>query len=266
MDDLVAWLLRDDASLVLQLNALLPRVHGEPRFVALTALSHVAGCDAASGAAYAERMLPQLPALLAARDPQVHVAVLRTLGRCLPGLAEEAARWPNGRKIDENAWRSGMERAEAALWGAADLVVRDAHADLCVAVAAAIPVLADHPAVRAPLLRALANGGGGRGGIHAGGDGAGGGAEGTSAVLSHWHARLPGNPVGLSSVAATTSGGGGGGGGGNNINTTNAHTTAGGADDNAAAGNLGRRLCAALDMLPTARGHAHSLTGLTYFA
>ena len=59
-----------------------------PRFVALTALSHVAGCDAASGAAYAERMLPQLPTLLAARDPQVHAAVLRALSRCLPGLAE----------------------------------------------------------------------------------------------------------------------------------------------------------------------------------
>jgi hypothetical protein len=53
-----------------------------------------------------------------------------------------------------------------------------------------------------------------------------------TSVLSHWHARLPGNPSG-------TGGGGGGGGGA-------------GGNENAAAGNLGRRLCAALRMLPTA--------------
>jgi hypothetical protein len=122
-----------------------------------------------------------------------------------------------------DAWRGGVERAEAALWGAVDPVVRDAHADLCVAVAAAVPTLADHPAVRAPLLRALANGGGGGG---------------TSTVLSHWHARLPGNPAAAAAAAAASG--------------SNANRFAAGADDNAAAGNLGRRLCAAFGMLPTA--------------
>ena len=34
------WLFRDDASVISQLHALLPKVHGEPRYVLLTALSH----------------------------------------------------------------------------------------------------------------------------------------------------------------------------------------------------------------------------------
>ena len=49
-------------------------------------------------------------------------------------------------KVDLDAWRAALERAESALWGAADQTVRDAHADLCVAVATAVPALAVGPA------------------------------------------------------------------------------------------------------------------------
>ena len=149
------WLLENDASLVAQLDALLPRVHGEPRFVALTALSHVARCDARASVSFAERTLRHLPALLAARDAQTHALTLRSLTATLPGLAAEAARWPNGKKIDASAWSEGVKRVEDALWASSDASVKDAHAELCVAVAAAVPSLADHASVRAPLSRAL---------------------------------------------------------------------------------------------------------------
>lgn len=206
------WLLENDASLVAQLDALLPRVHGEPRFVALTALSHVARCDARASVSFAERTLRHLPALLAARDAQTHALTLRSLTATLPGLAAEAARWPNGKKIDASAWSEGVKRVEDALWASSDASVKDAHAELCVAVAAAVPSLADHASVRAPLSRALGRDVGETAAAVAS----------RAAVLAHLHARLPGGDA--------SSGGAGG----------------------AAAGNLGKRLCAALRELPTA--------------
>ena len=238
-----SWLLTDSSSAITQLNTLLPKVHGEPRFVALSALAKVAGCDADASAAFADAILPTLPTLLAARDPQIHVLVLRSLAKTLPDLAEEARRWPHGRKIDEAAWRLALEKTEKELWGAADSAVRDAHAGLCVAVAQHVPSLAELPAVRSPLLRALAEGGG---------EGSGGANEddetgedanensSTSAVLKHWHAHLPGSSLAAAAAAAAQS------------RSTAVDST----DANAAAGNLGRRLCAALRTLPTGEDSA----------
>jgi hypothetical protein len=238
-----SWLLTDSSSAITQLNTLLPKVHGEPRFVALSALAKVAGCDADASAAFADAILPTLPTLLAARDPQIHVLALRSLAKTLPDLAEEARRWPHGRKIDEAAWRLALEKTEKELWGAADSAVRDAHAGLCVAVAQHVPSLAELPAVRSPLLRALAEGGG---------EGSGGANEddetgedanensSTSAVLKHWHAHLPGSSLAAAAAAAAQS----------------RSTAVDSSDANAAAGNLGRRLCAALRTLPTGEDSA----------
>ena len=229
------WLLKDSSTAITQLNTLLPKVHGEPRFVALSALAKVAECDKDASAAFAEAMLPTLPTLLAARDPHIHVLALTSLARTLPTLAEEAGRWPNGRKIDQVAWRVALERAEKELWGSADSGVRDAHAQLCVAVASHVPTLADSPAVRSPLLRALAEGGSGSV-DRAAGSNAGAEDSAASAVLKHWHSHLPGSSLAAATAAAVQS----------------RSAALDSSDANDAAGNLGRRLCAALRTLPTA--------------
>ena len=236
------WLLKDSSTAITQLNTLLPKVHGEPRFVALSALAKVAECDKDASAAFAEAMLPTLPTLLAARDPQIHVLALRSLAGTLPTLAEEAGRWPNGRKIDQVAWRVALERAEKELWGSADSGVRDAHAQLCVAVASHVPTLADSPAVRSPLLRALAEGASGSGESPES-NRVGGEDSAASAVLKHWHSHLPGSSLAAATAAAVQS----------------RSTDLDFSDANAAAGNLGRRLCAALRTLPTAAGDSASV-------
>ena len=236
------WLLKDSSTAITQLNTLLPKVHGEPRFVALSALAKVAECDKDASAAFAEAMLPTLPTLLAARDPQIHVLALRSLAGTLPTLAEEAGRWPNGRKIDQVAWRVALERAEKELWGSADSGVRDAHAQLCVAVASHVPTLADSPAVRSPLLRALAEGASGSGESPES-NRVGGEDSAASAVLKHWHSHLPGSSLAAATAAAVQS----------------RSTALDSSDANAAAGNLGRRLCAALRTLPTAAGDSASV-------
>ena len=236
------WLLKDSSTAITQLNTLLPKVHGEPRFVALSALAKVAECDKDASAAFAEAMLPTLPTLLAARDPQIHVLALRSLAGTLPTLAEEAGRWPNGRKIDQVAWRVALERAEKELWGSADSGVRDAHAQLCVAVASHVPTLADSPAVRSPLLRALAEGASGSGESPES-NRVGGEDSAASAVLKHWHSHLPGSSLAAATAAAVQS----------------RSTALDFSDANAAAGNLGRRLCAALRTLPTAAGDSASV-------
>ena len=130
------------------------RVHGEPRFVALSALCLAARSDSAAGAAFAERALPELGVILSARDPQVHALTLKTLAAILPSLKEEASRWPHGKRVDVERWRDAATRVESALWNAADASVREAHAEMCAALADAAPALREHPAVRAPLLRA----------------------------------------------------------------------------------------------------------------
>ena len=219
------WLLKDSSTAITQLNTLLPKVHGEPRFVALSALAKVAECDKDASAAFAEAMLPTLPTLLAARDPHIHVLALRSLAGTLPTLAEEAGRWPNGRKIDQVAWRVALERAEKELWGSADSGVRDAHAQLCVAVASHVPTLADSPAVRSPLLRALAEGASGSGESPES-NRVGGEDSAASAVLKHWHSHLPGSSLAAATAAAVQS----------------RSTALDFSDANAAAGNLGRRL------------------------
>jgi hypothetical protein len=164
------WLAESaDGAILAQLHQLFPRLHGEPRFVAIHALARVAAADAARGAAFAERALTSsvdgLEALLSTRDAQVHALAMRALADALPGVAAEHARWPRGKKMDLDAWRRAAMRAERSLWNADDGATRDAHVAFCAALAKAAPSLADLPAVRAPLLRAVVDGhpgGGGR--------------------------------------------------------------------------------------------------------
>ena len=177
--------------------------------------------DSAAGAAFAERALPELGVILSARDPQVHALTLKTLAAILPSLKEEASRWPHGKRVDVERWRDAATRVESALWNAADASVREAHAEMCAALADAAPALREHPAVRAPLLRALAS---------ARGEPAG--------ALAHWNETLPGG--------GRDEGGYGGGGRDEGL-------AAGSRDEGlATAGHVGRRLCAALRVLPTA--------------
>ena len=212
-----AFLSGDDGALVARLHSLALRVHGEPRFVALSALCLAARSDSAAGAAFAERALPELGVILSARDPQVHALTLKTLAAILPSLKEEASRWPHGKRVDVERWRDAATRVESALWNAADASVREAHAEMCAALADAAPALREHPAVRAPLLRALAN---------ARGEPAG--------ALAHWNETLPG-------------------GGRDEGLAAGSDAEAGGRDEGlATAGHVGRRLRAALRVLPTA--------------
>ena len=149
-----AFLSGDDGALVARLHSLALRVHGEPRFVALSALCLAARSDSAAGAAFAERALPELGVILSARDPQVHALTLKTLAAILPSLKEEASRWPHGKRVDVERWRDAATRVESALWNAADASVREAHAEMCAALADAAPALREHPAVRALSPRA----------------------------------------------------------------------------------------------------------------
>jgi len=111
-----------DGAILAQLHQLFPRLHGEPRFVAIHALARVAAADAARGAAFAERALTSsvdgLEALLSTRDAQVHALAMRALADALPGVAAEHARWPRGKKMDLDAWRRAAMRAERSLWNA----------------------------------------------------------------------------------------------------------------------------------------------------
>jgi hypothetical protein len=180
------WLAESaDGAILAQLHQLFPRLHGEPRFVAIHALARVAAADAARGAAFAERALTSsvdgLEALLSTRDAQVHALAMRALADALPGVAAEHARWPRGKKMDLDAWRRAAMRAERSLWNADDGATRDAHVAFCAALAKAAPSLADLPAVRAPLLRAVVDG-------HPGGED----AARRDAALEYWDARLPG--------------------------------------------------------------------------
>ena len=173
-----------DGAVLAQLHQLFPRLHGEPRFVAVRALALVAAADAARGAAFAERALTSsvdgLEALLSTRDAQVHALAMRALADALPGVAEEHRRWPRGKKMDLDAWRRAATRAERSLWRASG-AARDAHVAFCAALAKAAPSLADLPAVRAPLLRAVV-------------DGRPGGEDKArrDVALEYWNARLPG--------------------------------------------------------------------------
>ena len=122
-----------------------------------------------------------LEALLSTRDAQVHALAMRALADALPGVAAEHARWPRGKKMDLDAWRRAAMRAERSLWNADDGATRDAHVAFCAALAKAAPSLADLPAVRAPLLRAVVDG-------HPGGED----AARRDVALEYWDARLPG--------------------------------------------------------------------------
>ena len=174
-----------DGAILAQLHQIFPRLHGEPRFAAVRALARVAAADAALGAAFAERVLTSsvdgLEALLSTRDAQVHALALRALADALPCMAAEHARWPRGKKMDLDAWRRAATRAEQSLWNAGDGAARDAHVAFCAALAKAAPSLADLPAIRAPLLRAVV-------------DGRAGGEDGArrDVALEYWDARLPG--------------------------------------------------------------------------
>ena len=183
-----------DGAVLAQLHQLFPRLHGEPRFAAVRALARVAAADAARGAAFAERALTSsvdgLEALLSTRDAQVHALVMRALADALPGVAEEHARWPRGRKMDLDAWRRAAARAERSLWNAGDGATRDAHVAFCAALAKAAPSLADLPAIRAPLLRAVVDG-------RPGGED----AARRDAALEYWDSRL-GPGAGANAVAS----------------------------------------------------------------
>ena len=180
-----SWLTGNDGSILAQLHQLFPKLHGEPRFVAVSALARVAAVDAVKGAAFAERALTSsvdgLNVLLSTRDCQVHALVMRALADALPGVAHEHARWPRGKKMDFDAWCRAATQAEASLWNASNGAVRDAHVAFCAALAVAAPSLGDHPAVRAPLLRAVADGRP---------DGEDAGRRATA--LEYWNKRLPG--------------------------------------------------------------------------
>jgi len=156
------WLTGDDGAIIAQLHQLFPRLHGEPRFVAVSALARVAGVDAVQGASFAERALTSsvdgLDVLLSTKDAQVHALVMRALADALPGVAKENSRWPKGKKMDHNAWQRVATRAESALWNATDGDVKDAHVSFCAALADAAPLLAADPSVQSPLLRAVVDG------------------------------------------------------------------------------------------------------------
>ena len=151
-----------DGAVLAQLHQLFPRLHGEPRFVAVRALALVAAADAARGAAFAERALTSsvdgLEALLSTRDAQVHALAVRALADALPGVAEEHRRWPRGKKMDLDAWRRAATRAERSLWRASG-AARDAHVAFCAALAKAAPSLGT---CRAGAPRAAATRGRGR--------------------------------------------------------------------------------------------------------
>ena len=218
-----------DGAVLAQLHQLFPRLHGEPRFVAVRALALVAAADAARGAAFAERALTSsvdgLEALLSTRDAQVHALAMRALADALPGVAEEHRRWPRGKKMDLDAWRRAAARAERSLWRATG-AARDAHVAFCAALAKAAPSLADLPAVRAPLLRAVV-------------DGRPGGEDKArrDVALEYWNARLPG----VTEMTAERTGAGG------DATSRDADVS----DLQKVSNPFGRRVRAALGVLPT---------------
>ena len=176
--------------------------------------------DPAAGAAFAERALPELGVILSARDPQVHALTLKTLAAILPSLKEEASRWPHGKRGGRRkvARRGDSGRIRAVERGGR-VRSRSARGDVRAALADAAPALREHPAVRAPLLRALAS---------ARGEPAG--------ALAHWNENASGRRDATSLAAGS-----------------DAET--GGRDEGlATAGHVGRRLRAALRVLPTAPG------------
>ena len=89
------------------------------------------------------------------------------------GGGRAARRWTS-------TWRRAATRAERSLWRASG-AARDAHVAFRAALAKAAPSLADSPAVRAPLLRAVV-------------DGRPGGEDKArrDVALEYWNARLPG--------------------------------------------------------------------------
>ena len=188
------WLLKDSSAAITQLNTLLPKVHGEPRFVALSALAKVAECDKDASAAFAEAMLPTLPTL-SPRETR------RSTCWRPPNLSPERfQRWrrrrDGGQTVGKSMKSRGASRSNASRrsFGARPTQAFGMLTHSCASSSRRVPTLADSRRCdrRCSGLAEGASGSGETPESNRGGADAGGEDSAASAVLKHWHSHLPG--------------------------------------------------------------------------
>ena len=139
-----------EAGFAPQVHSLLDKVHGEPKYVALTILTKEHSSDIAKSTC--ERMLPFVPLLIKQKDAQTMELVFSALTRGL-----EASKKSKKKRDDVQLWKAALSESDKCVDSESVVNVRDAHAHMCIAVGEIYPELMDEPSVRNPLLRCLAD-------------------------------------------------------------------------------------------------------------
>ena len=139
-----------EAGFAPQVHSLLDKVHGEPKYVALTILTKEHSSDIAKSTC--ERMLPFVPLLIKQKDAQTMGLVFSALTRGL-----EASKKSKKKRDDVQLWKAALSESDNCVDSESVVNVRDAHAHMCIAVGEIYPELMDEPSLRNPLLRCLAD-------------------------------------------------------------------------------------------------------------
>ena len=152
----------DFASIV---QSSLDKIYGEPRYVALRALSYDTS-SSENNIECAKQLLPRMKTFLDSRDPQTHALLMEILARGVLFASSDADNHSGGicnvellNSESKRLWLTTMNKLDRVFQysSAVSTKVRAAQTKLCVAVLHAFPEFREEGVVMGPLFRAMAD-------------------------------------------------------------------------------------------------------------
>ena len=152
----------DFASIV---QSSLDKIYGEPRYVALRALSYDTS-SSENNIECAKQLLPRMKTFLDSRDPQTHALLMEILARGVLFASSDADNHSGGicnvellNSESKRLWLTTMNKLDRVFQysSVVSTKVRAAQTKLCVAVLHAFPEFREEGVVMGPLFRAMAD-------------------------------------------------------------------------------------------------------------